>query len=183
MRHALHQPKHPVALRRRRYQSGQSTLEYVLTAGTLFLPMSFMVIFTAQLLWTWHSAVEWTREGARYASTHCWQGNGENVRAFMRRNVPVHMDQQEFSTGTAEIAVLYYRRNPDSGALEEFTCDGGSECSTECIPDALTVQVTGYEFRHFMGAIGLPPVTMPNFQTSLPVESAGCDAEQQVCEP
>ena len=31
--------------------------------------------------------------------------------------------------------------------------------------------------------LGLPPVTLPNFRTSLPMESAGCDPEQGVCNP
>jgi hypothetical protein len=34
-----------------------------------------------------------------------------------------------------------------------------------------------------MAFLGLPPVSLPNFQTSLPVESAGCDAESGTCTP
>ena len=31
-----------------------------------------MVIFVAEMLWVWHSVVDFTRDGARYAATHCW---------------------------------------------------------------------------------------------------------------
>jgi hypothetical protein len=45
------------------------------------------------------------------------------------------------------------------------------------------VSVGAYEFRRFMSFLQLPPVTIPNFQTTLPMESAGCDPEQGVCVP
>jgi hypothetical protein len=162
-------------------QRGQSSVEFVLTSAGVVFPLTFMIIFTAQLLWTWHSAVEWTREGARYAATHCYQG-GENVRNWMRTHVPTHMDQQEFAGGTADITINYYTRNVESGALEDFSCDG-SQCSADCIPDAVSVSITGYQFRHFMSYLGLPPVQMPSFLTSMPIESAGCDPDAGECLP
>lgn len=171
-----------IAARRRRAQGGQAALEYALTSAGVLIPMTFMIVFTAQMLWTWHSAAEWTRNGARYAATHCYSGNGQNVQNWMRANVPVHMDQAEFSAGTAEIQVNYYSRNVETGVLEDFTCDGG-DCSVECVPDAVTVRVNGYQFRGFMSYLGLPPVTMPNFMTSVPIESAGCDPDTGQCTP
>jgi hypothetical protein len=38
-------------------QTGQAALEYIIVAGGVVLPLTFMIIFTAQLLWTWHSVV------------------------------------------------------------------------------------------------------------------------------
>jgi hypothetical protein len=165
-----------------RNQRGQATLEFVLTTAGIVFPITFMIIFTAQMLWTWHSAVEWTREGARYAATHCYQGAGENVRNWMRTHVPVHMDQLEFSGGTAEILINYYSRNVETGSLEDFACDG-SECSAECVPDAVSIRVTGYQYRTFLTYLGLPPIQMPNFLTSTNIESAGCDPESGECQP
>jgi hypothetical protein len=52
-----------------------------------------------------------------------------------------------------------------------------------CVPDAVTVRVTNYEFRKFMGYLGLPPVSVPDFYTTVPIESAGCDPEQGTCLP
>jgi hypothetical protein len=170
-----------MARSRRQSQGGQAALEYALTAAGVVLPLTFMIVFTMQLLWTWHSAVEWTREGARYAATHCYQG-GENVRSWMRTHVPVHLDQQEFIAGTAEIQINYYTRNVETGALEDFSCDGG-DCSTDCVPDAVTIRIAGYEFRPFMSYLGLPPVQMPSFMTSMPIESAGCDPLTGECQP
>jgi len=167
---------------RRRSQSGQAATEYVIISAGVLLPVTMMLVFTAQILWTWHSAVEWTREGARYAATHCYQNGGGNVANWMRTHVPVHMDQQEFAAGTAEIQVTYYRRNAETGLLEDFTCDGG-DCTTECVPDAVTIRVAGYQYRTFLNYLGLPPLQMPNFMTSMPIESAGCDPEAGVCMP
>jgi hypothetical protein len=92
------------------------------------------------------------------------------------------MDQQEFTSGTAEIQIDYYSRNAETGALETFACDGG-DCSTTCVPDAVTIRVTGYSYRTFMNYLGLPAVQMPNFMTSMAIESAGCDPEQGTCLP
>ena len=63
-----------------------------------------------------------------------------------------------------------------------FACDGG-DCSTTCVPDAVTIRVTGYSYRTFMNYLGLPAVQMPNFMTSMAIESAGCDPEQGTCLP
>jgi hypothetical protein len=45
------------------------------------------------------------------------------------------------------------------------------------------VSVANYEFRGFVGYLGLPAVRMPDFQTSLAVQSAGCDPELATCVP
>ena len=167
---------------RKRSQGGQALVEWVLTNAGILLPATFILVFTAQLLWVWHSAQEWTRDGARYAATHCYQGAGSNVQSYMRAHVPVNLEQTAFQGGTAELTISYFGKDPDSGALSEFTC-AGSECSTDCIPDAVTVRVTGYEFRTFMSYLGLPPVVMPDFATSVAIESAGCDPDQGTCLP
>lgn len=160
---------------------GQATVEYALVYAGVLLPVTFMLIFTSQLLWAWHSIAEFTREGARYASTHCWQGSGDNVRTHMRANVPVMVDRDQFVNGEVDIQVQYFARDPDTGQLAEFTCDG-AECSTECVPDAVIVRIQNYEFRRFMSFLGLPAVAVPDFQTSLPMESAGCDPELGSCQ-
>lgn len=168
--------------KRRRGQGGQASAEFAILSAGVLMPVTFMLVFTAQMLWTWHSAVEWTREGARYAATHCFQAGGDNVRSWMRTHVPAHLDQQEFSAGTAEININYYARNVETGTLEDFSCDGG-DCSTECVPDAVTIRIGGYQYRTFLNYLGLPPIQMPNFMTSMPIESAGCDPEAGTCLP
>ncbi len=162
-------------------ESGQATVEYAITFAGLLMPLTFMIIFTAQLLWVWHSIVDYTRDGARYATTHCWTGSGGNVISYMRSHVPMMVDVDQFRNGQADISVKYFSRDPDTGSLADFNCDG--ECSTACVPDAVTVTINSYQFTRFMSFLGLPPVALPDFRTSLPMEGAGCDPEQNACLP
>lgn len=157
-------------------------MEFILAYSALLLPVTMMIIFTANLLWVWNSMTDFTREGARYASTHCWQGDGGNVRTWMQQNVPLTFDREQFQGGPAEITVEYYGKDPESGTLTEFSCDQG-ECSRGCVPEVVRVRITSYEFRSFMSYLGLPPVAMPDFQTTVPMESAGCSPDTEDCLP
>ena len=161
---------------------GQSMVEWAIIYSAVIMPLTFAVIFTSELLWVWHSVSELTREGARYAATHCWDGSGDNVVSYMRTHVPLVIDMQQFQTGEAEITVEYFRRDPDTGTVEEFACDQG-ECSTLCVPDVVRVGVSNYSFRRFLDMLGLAGVPLPDFRTTVPVESAGCDPEQATCVP
>ncbi len=161
---------------------GQAALEYVILLAGVVTPLTFGIISVAQMMWVWHSIVDFTNQGARYAATHCWQNGGENVLTWMRANVPPVPDQEQFRSGSVEITAEYFKRSPESGQLEPFACDG-AECSTECIPDLVTIHVRGYEWRQFLTYLGVPPVPMPDFSTTLPMESAGCDPQQAVCLP
>lgn len=163
-----------------RGRRGQAAVEWIIVWSAVVLPLTFMLIFTAQMLWTFHSVAEWTRIGARYAATHCFQ-NGANVQEFMRTVVPANPEIEQFRQGPAEIQVTYYSRNAESGQLEEFSCD--AECSRECVPDAVRVAVVNYEYRPFMTYLGLPPVQLPDLSTAVPMESAGCDPETGECLP
>jgi hypothetical protein len=167
---------------RRKGQSGQAALEFVLAYGTVILPVTVMIIFTAQMMWVWHTMSDFARQGARYATTHCWQGAGDNVRSWMQQNVPLTYERDQFTGGPAQIEIDYYARDPESGTLADFACDGG-DCSTSCIPDTVRVRITGYEFRGIFTYLGLPPVTMPDFQTTLSMESAGCSPDSEECLP
>jgi hypothetical protein len=169
-------------MRRFRRDTGQATVEFAILFAAVIAPLTFAIAYTAQMLWVWHSVVEFTRDGARYAATHCWQPGGDNVLTYMRSNVPRMIDMDQFAGGAAEIQIEYSSRDADTGQLVEFACNSG-ECSTGCIPDAVSVQIVNYEFRRFVGFLGLPPVGIPTFKTSAPMESAGCDPEQGVCLP
>ncbi len=160
---------------RRRYhaRSGQAVTEFALLYAGVVLPLTFIVIVVAQMLWIWHSVVDFTRFGARYAATHCYMGDGSNVVSWMESNAPPMIDQNQFQTGAAGITVQYYSKNPD-GSLAPFGgCD--ATCSPDCIPDAVSVAVTSYQYTRFSGYFQLPPVIIPRFTTTIPMESAGCD--------
>jgi hypothetical protein len=114
-----------------------------------------------------------TRDVARYAVTHCWMSDGSNVTSYIQSNVPAMIDQNQFQTGSAGILVQYYSQNPD-GTLSTFSGCAGS-CSPACIPDAISVGITSYQYLRFSSYFKLPPVTIPPFTTTIPMESAGCD--------
>jgi len=167
-----------------RARSGQAAIEFVGIYGLIMLPLIFGTVFTAEMYWTWHSMAEFTREGARYAATHCWQGDANNVVNYMQTHVPPVVDREQFLLGgSAQINVQYLQRDPDSGQLVTFSCAVAGDCSTDCVPDAVNVSVTNYEFRRFVTYVHVPPVVLPSFLTSMPITSNGCDPEQNVCNP
>jgi len=166
---------------RQRRKSGQATIEYAMLTAGVIVPITFGIIYAAQLLWIWHSVADFTRDAARYASTHCWQADHSNVLNYMKTHVPPMVDQEQFQNGPVELDVSYFSRDPLSGVLTAFSCN--TDCSTACVPDTVTIQVTNYQFRHFVGYLGLPPVSLPNFQASSAIESAGCDPDTATCVP
>lgn len=162
-------------------RSGQAAIEFALLYTAVILPLTFGIVFVAEMFWVWHSMTDFTRSGAHYAATHCWQADSGNVVQYMQTHVPLTVDIEQFQTGgSAQINVNYFKRD-DFGQLGPFSC--GSDCSVDCVPDSVTVTVTNYQFQHFVGYLGLPPITMPAFPTSLPTESNGCDPEQNACTP
>jgi hypothetical protein len=160
---------------------GQSTVEFAVAWAAILVPLTFAVIYTAQLLWIWHSVNDFTRLGADYASTHCWTNSASNVVDYMRANVPAMVSREQFQNGPAEINVTYFARDAESGQLVPYQCD--TDCSSSCIPDTVTVSVTGFQYNTFLSTLGIAPVSIPDFRTSLPMESAGCDPEQATCLP
>ncbi len=157
----------------RRRASGQATVEFALLYAGAILPLTFMIIFVGEMFWVWHSVVDVTRDGARYAATHCWQGDGGNVIAYMESHVPLMIDMNQFQNGAAGITVQYYQRDPDTGVLTDFSCD--TDCSINCVPDTVTVSVTNYQFGRLATYFKLPAVPLPDFHTSAAMESSGCD--------
>ncbi len=160
--------------RRAGSRSGQGAVEFALVFAGVILPLTFMTIFVSEMLWVWHSVTEFTRDGARYAATHCWQSDAGNVLAYMQSHVPRMMDMDQFQSGAAGIEVRYFSKDPDSGNLVDFSCDGG-DCSVNCIPDSVQVRITNYQFVRFSSYMKMAPVTIPDFRTSVAIGSGGCD--------
>jgi hypothetical protein len=157
-------------------------MEFAVLYGGVILPLTFMLVFVAEMAWIWHSVVDFTRDGARYAATHCYQpdGSASNVLTYMEANVPLMIDQEQFQSGAAGIQILYFSQNPD-GSLSPFVPDacGGSLC----LPDSVSISITNYQFQRFSGLFKLPPVTIPPFTTTVPMESAGYQDASGVCVP
>jgi len=159
-----------------RRQSGQALAEFAVLYAGVILPLTFMIIFVAEMLWVWHGVADFTRDGARYATTHCWMSDASNVIAYMESHVPAIIDQQQFQRGDAGISVQYF----SDGGLTPFSSDN---CSGLCVPDTVSVSITNYQFQRFAAFMKLPPVTIPPFTTSMPMESAGFQDGSGVCVP
>lgn len=170
-----------MAGRRFRRQSGQTVVEFALLYTGVIIPLTFGIIFISQMLWVWHSVVEFTRDGARYAATHCYQSGGPNVITYMQANVPLMVDQNQFRLGGATINVTYYAKDPTTGMLSDFTC--ATECTPDCSPDVVQISVSDYQFMRFFSFMKLPPISVPPFTTSVPMESIGCDPNLGACVP
>jgi hypothetical protein len=169
-------------MRRRRRDSGQAVSEFALLYAAVALPLTFMIVFVAEMLWIWHSVDDFTRDGARYAATHCWapDGGAGNVIDYMQANVPLMIDMNQFQNGAAGIQVQYFTQNSD-GSLSQF--DGSSCLSTLCVPDTVSVSVTSYQFMRFSSFFKLPPVTIPPFTAMAAMESGGYSDATGVCTP
>ena len=98
-------------------RSGQATIEFALLYTAAILPLTFMAIFVSEMLWVWHSVVDFTRVGANYAATHCWMGDGSNVTTYMTTHVPRMIDMDKFQTGQAGLQVSYFALDPATGQL------------------------------------------------------------------
>jgi hypothetical protein len=155
---------------------GQALMEFAILYAGVILPLTFMTIFVSEMLWIWHSVAELTRDGARYATTHCWTSDGSNVLQYIESHVPPMIDQAQFQNNAAGIQISYF----SDGGITPFT---GDTCGGVCVPDAVSVSVTNYQFLRFSAFMKLPPVTIPPFTTTLPMESAGFVDGSGVCVP
>jgi hypothetical protein len=163
--------------RPRAARGGQASIEFALLYAGAVLPLTFMAVFVAQMLWIWHGVVDFTRDGARYAATHCYLEDASNVTAYMRSHVPAIIDQQQFQSGDVRIQLDYLTVAADGSSIPfSQSCSG-------CIPDAVSVSISNYRFLRFSSLLGLPPVTMPPFTTNLPMESAGYQDGSGTCVP
>ena len=151
-----------------RRRSGQAAMEFAVLYAGVILPLTFMTIFVAEALWIWHSIVDFTRDGARYAVTHyCGAQDGSNVVSYMQSSVPPTIDQAQFQAGgTAQVQVQYL--DPTGQPFSPGNC-------SDCVPDSVSVSVAGYQFGRLSGYLKLRPIQMPSFTTNLPMESAGLD--------
>jgi len=152
---------------------GQATIEFALIYGAVILPLTFMTIFVAEMFWVWHSVAEYTRDGASYAATHC-ATDGSNVIAYMQSRVPPMIDQVRFQTGEAAVLVEYF--DAAHQPFDNNACSG-------CVPDSVSISITGYQFLRFAGFMGIPPATLPPFTTTLPMESGGFQDPSGACTP
>jgi hypothetical protein len=140
------------------------------------IPLTFGLFAFSEISWTYHALATLTRQGARYAATHCWQDDtGSNVVTWMQANAPAFPDKPLLQSGGIQIQVSYWTHDLATHQTVPFTSASG--CSPDSVPDSVTVSITGYEFNHFFPMLGLPPLQVPPFSTTIPIESAGANPE------
>lgn len=164
----------------RRKSRGQANVETAL-ALMVIVPLTFGLIAFSEVAWTYHALTTLTRQGARYAATHCFQDeSGSNVVSWMQANSPAFPDRPLLLTGGIQVQVNYWAHDLETHQTVPFSCAGG--CSPDCVPDSVTVSITGYEFTHFMSFLGLS-LLIPPFSTTVEMESAGSNPETAVSAP
>ncbi len=165
-----------------RSSRGQATVETALVLIAGIIPLTLGLIAFAEIGWTYHALTTLTREGARYAATHCWQDDaGSNVVTWMQANAPAFPDKVQLTSGALQVQVSYWTHDPDTHQSIPFTCSGG--CSTSCVPDSVTVSISGYQFNHFLPALGLQPLQTQTFSTTVVIQGSGGDPETAVSTP
>ena len=156
--------------------AGQATVEMALVMIAGLLPLTLGLLAIAELTWTYHALTTLTRQGARYAATHCWQDDaGSNVVSWMQANAPPFIDRPQLVSGEVQIQVNYWTHDLTTRESAPFACAGS--CTAECVPDSVTVSISGYQFRHLLPALGLLPMQIPPFTTTVEIESAGGDPD------
>ena len=166
--------------RARRAGSGQAAMEFALLYSAVILPFTLILIFVSEMLWTWHTAVDFTRSIAQFAATHCWQADnsGSNVIGWATSHVPPMIDRDQFQSNAAGITVAYFTQNADGSqtAFDGGTCNGGA-----CVPDLVSVSISSYRFTRLSSFFRLGDVIMPAFTTVVPMESGGYQDASGVC--
>lgn len=166
----------------RRNCRGQATVEMALALIAGVVPITLGLIAFTEIAWTYHALATATRQGARYAATHCWQDEGgSNVVTWMQANAPVFPDRSLMASGGVQIQVSYWTHDPITHESIPFTCGGG--CGAECVPDSVTVSIVGYQFNHFFPMLGLQPLEAPPFSTTVEMQGAGVNPETGVASP
>jgi hypothetical protein len=169
-----------------RASHGQATVETALIMMTVMLPLTFGVVALADVAWTYHALVTLTRQGARYAATHCYEDdNGSNVVTWMQLNSPPFLDRPQLVAGTVQISVNYWSHDLANQVSSPFS-SCGSTCTPECVPDAVTVSISGYQLRHLLPLLGpslQDGIAVPAFSTTVEIQSAGGDPETLIAAP
>jgi Flp pilus assembly protein TadG len=125
-------------------QTGTTTVEFALVM-LMFLMVVFGIMDFSRLLYTWNTANETAREGARYAVVCADPGSNARVMARMQALMP--------EITASNITVAW-----EPAGCNAATCE------------AVRVSLTGLSFQWVSplpGTVGQPAWTLPGFSTYL----------------
>lgn len=170
-------------MRRNRFNCrGQATIETALALVVGILPLTIALLAFAEIAWTYHALTALTRQGAQYAATHCFaDSTGSNVVNWMVANAPAFPDRPLLATGGIPIQVQYWTNDSSTHTTGPVIC--APDCSSQCIPDSVTVSINGYSFTHFLPYFGFAPLQVPTFSSTVEIEGNGANPETGVSLP
>ena len=157
-------------------EKGIATIEFAVTAG-FFLLMIVSVVAGGHFFWTHNAIVESTRRGARYAASQCNPSDTncpDRDTALARiQNVVLYGSP---TAGTeplvpnlqaSQISVSY---SPRSGMGDSQTFGVGT--------GTVSVKIQNYGYNFILSPVVL---RMPPYETTVRGESAGYQANQNLC--
>ena len=136
----------------RKHERGATLVEFSI-AATVFLTLMFGVLEFGRALWLHNALSDAARRGARYAALHT-SGDVTAVRNVVVYGNPAGGTNplvQDLNP-TTNVNVTYNGYGLDSGTV--------------------TVSITNYQFQFVLPLLSTS-ITMPNYKTTLPAESAG----------
>ena len=99
----------------------------------------------------------------------------------MQANAPPFLDRPQLTTGEVQIQVNYWTHDLSTRETVPYSCT--DSCTPGCVPDSVTVSINGYQFRHILPLLGLQPLQVPTFSTTVGVENAGGNPETGISSP
>src|SRR5262249_40611775 len=107
--------------------------------------------------------------------------SGSNVITWMQANAPAFPDRAQLASGGVQIQVSYWTHDPVTRQSVPFTCGGGGA------PPRAPPPCTGRRPRtprsHFFPTLGLQPLQVPAFSTTVEFQSAGANPETAISTP
>jgi hypothetical protein len=134
---------------RRSDQLGVAIVEFALVAVVFFTVLLGIMDF-GRMLFTWNSAAEATRWGARLAVV-CDMLDPAQVRDRMRLILPLLTD--------ANIVITWFNPEGTPSACDKTNCK------------AVEVKLANFTFTPLSPFMGFVPINVPDFRTYLPRES------------
>lgn len=161
---------------RKNSEGGVATIEFAITAG-FFLLMIVAVVAGGHLFWTHNALVDATRRGARYAANNCNPSDNAcpgfdtvitRIKNVVLYNNPNGGSRPFVPNLQASQIVINYSVRPGSGDSRTFGVGEGS----------VSVKIQGYNYDFVLSPTAFP---MPPYETTVYGESAGYEAESNVC--
>jgi Flp pilus assembly protein TadG len=157
-------------------ESGIATIEFAVTSG-FFLMMIVAVVAGGHFFWTHNAIVESTRRGARYAASECNPSDTncpgradvlDRIKNVVLYNSTTAGTEPLVANLQASQIVVTYSPRTGMGDSQTFGVGTGT----------VSVKIQNYGYNFILSPTVL---RMPPYETTVRGESAGYQANQNVC--